>query len=287
MATQDVFINSDHIGEYIDMGSETLHYFQAGEGESLLLVHGEAQSLFTWHEVIYPLAEHYNVLAVDLFGHGYSSAPDIEYTIRQHSETLREFLIAKGIERTHIIAFSMGAIYALDFAQQNPDMVDKLVLISPGGITPQMPFYVRMYESALLSVFAGLFFSEKKVRELLMENFFDQTNVTDDIVTQYFLPLISKERRNVLTATFQSFDEEDVLSALRTTAASTLILWGADDKWHPTEMLTVFQMALKNCETATIRNCGHLLHEEKPDRFLDAVLPFLGVNTAMEAQEGV
>ncbi len=285
MATQDVFINSDHIGEYIDMGSETLHYLQAGEGESVLLVHGEAQSLFTWREVFYPLSEHYNVLALDLFGHGYSSAPEIEYTIRQHSETLREFLIAKGIARTHIVAFSMGAIYALDFAQQNPGMVDKLILISPGGITPQMPFSVRIYESALLSAFAGLFFSEKKVRELLMENFFDQTNVKDEIVSQYYIPLQDKERRNVLRATFQAFDEEEVLSALRATEVSTLILWGADDKWHPTEMITVFQMALKNCETATIRNCGHLLHEEKPDRFLDIVLPFLGVELP-EALEG-
>ena len=285
MATQDVFINSDHIGEYIDMGSEALHYIQAGEGESVLLVHGEAQSLYTWHEVFYPLSDCFNVLAVDLFGHGYSSAPEIEYTIRQHSETLREFLGAKGITRTHIVAFSMGAIYALDFAQQNPDMVDKLVLISPGGVTPQMPFYVRMYESAMLSAFTGLFFSEKKVRELLMENFFDQTNVTDEIVSQYYQPLIAKERRSVLSATLQAFDEEDVLSSLRATENATMILWGADDKWHPTEMLTVFQMALKNCEIATIRNCGHLLHEEKPDRFLELVLPFLGVQPARSANE--
>ncbi len=286
MATQDVFINSDHIGEYIDMGSEALHYIQAGEGESVLLVHGEAQSLYTWHEVFYPLSAYFNVLAVDLFGHGYSSAPEIEYTIRQHSETLREFLNAKGVSRTHIVAFSMGAIYALDFAQQNPDMVDKLVLISPGGVTPQMPFYVRMYESALLSVFTGMFFSEKKVRELLMENFFDQTNVTDEIVAQYYQPLMTKERRSVISATLQAFDEEDVLSALRATENDTLIFWGADDKWHPTEMLTVFQMALKNCEIATIRNCGHLLHEEKPDRFLELVLPFLGVQSARSANEG-
>ena len=285
MGTQGVFINSDHIGEYIDMGSETLHYLQAGTGENLLLVHGEAQSLYTWHEVFHPLSEHFNVLAVDLFGHGYSSVPDIEYTIRQHSETLREFLIAKGIKRTHIAAFSMGAIYALDFVQQNPDMVDKLVLLSPGGITPQMPFYLRMCESRLLSAIASILFSEKKTRELLMENFFDQTVVTDEIVSQYYQPLMSKERRGVIATTFQAFDEEEVLSALRTIEHEILILWGADDKWHPTEMLAVFQMALKNCAVNTLRNCGHLVQEEKPDRFLDLVLPFLGVAPVALEQE--
>lgn len=274
------FINNEHIGQYLEMGSESLHYIEEGRGDTIILVHSEGQSLFTWHEIFYALAEHFHVVAIDLFGHGYSSVPDIEFTIRQHSETLREFMAVKEIEKAHIIAFSLGAVYALDFVQQNPGLCSKLTLISPGGITPQMPMFVRMMDSALLNALAGLLFSEKKVRDLLTDCFFDRTLVTEQIIAQYYIPLSNRENLRVISTTLQNFDEEEVLTNLRNVEQETLILWGADDKWHPPEMLTVFQMAMKRCEVVQIRNCGHLLHEEKPERCVELLLAFLGVEKA-------
>jgi len=145
------FINSEHVGNYVEItlpglprakGEEPtpetvkIHYCEAGVGEPLILIHTVGQSLYTWRKVFDALAQHYRVIAIDLLGHGYSSRPlEFAYTIEEQSEALRLFMNAIGIRSAHIVGFSMGALYALDFVANNPDRVGKVVLLSPGGLT--------------------------------------------------------------------------------------------------------------------------------------------------------
>lgn len=284
------FVNSEHVGDYIsiqlpgfpDKNGEAepedvrVHYMEAGVGEPLILLHTIGQSLYTWREVFHPLSEHYRVIAVDLLGHGYSGRPvQFDYTIQEQADMLRLFMDAKGIESAHIAAFSVGCLYALDFAAKYPERVGRMVLSTPGGITSEMPLSVRMLDSALLGGIACRLYSRRTVEKVLSECFFDLTNINDDVLDSYYATIADTYSRKAIQLCVANLDEGDVEKLLRIIDAEVLILWGTEDKWHATESGELYHAALANAQFGVIRNAGHLLHEEKASRFVEAVLEYI------------
>ena len=272
--TAAVFVNNANIGEYIDFDGVRMHYLEKGEGFPVVLVHGIGQSLYTWRNNIDALSEHLHVYAPDLLGYGYSDKPDIGYTIGDHANMILAFMDALRIEKAYIIGFGSGGTFALDFMIRNPERVEKAVLISPGGLTKNHPFFVRMLDNSFFGNIFIRMLNQSTVRRLLEDTFFDQTFVADRIVEQYSQPLMSGEERSVLLRSIRAYDDAGVLENLRLIEHEVLLYWGEDDKWHVPAMVDLFHTALKNSEIATIRNCGHMLHEEKFEKFNKTVLNF-------------
>lgn len=282
------FINSQHTGKYVKItvpyGKKNadlelnIHYMDEGNGEPLVLIHTIGQSLYTWRNLIPKISSQYRVIALDLMGHGYSDKPaSALYTIEEHAHIIKLFLKAIGIESAHFIGFSMGCAYVTELARAEPSLVDKMILLSPGGITPQMPVFIRMLESMLFGGIASVLLSPKKIEEALQQCYLDLTLVTPDIVKGYSNPLEDVEARRALRYSAMSYDEEAAFSELRNIQNETLILLGSDDKWHTTEHAELFQAALPNAYFSVIRNAGHLLHEEKPEKIAAAILQFIPV----------
>jgi pimeloyl-ACP methyl ester carboxylesterase len=269
--------NSEHIGRYVDANGRHIHYLEQGSGEALLLIHSLGQSLFTWHRVIDVLSDHYRVVAVDLPGHGYSdkSMDEAAYAISALADTLVAFMDELGIETAHVIAFSMGGMIALDMAARFPNRIRRLVLICPGGITGTMPYQIRSLESPLTGWLTAATISPKSVANLLTDAFFDRTLITPEMVREYYKPYADKATSAALRVALRAFDEEDVMPSLRDIVHDVLIVWGVDDRWREVASAEVFHIALPRAQFALIRNCGHVLHEEKPERFLDYALDFL------------
>lgn len=284
------FINSEHTGDYVSIQlpgfpdksgvavpEETrIHYLEAGVGEPLLLIHSVGQSLYTWRNVFNCLSEHYRVIAIDLLGHGYSGRPaQFDYAIAEHSDVIRLFMDAKGIESAHFVGFSLGALYTLDFVVKNPERVGKVVLCSPGGITSEMPLAVRMLQSALLGGIASRLYSRRTLENMLSDCFFDLTNINQDMLDNYYATIADSLSRKAIQLCVANFDEAEVEKDLRTVESEVLILWGAEDKWHTPESSELYHAAIQNAQFSVVRNAGHLLHEEKAQRFTEAVLEYI------------
>lgn len=253
-----------------------IHYMEAGTGEPLILVHTIGQSLFTWRNVFFRLSEHYRVIAVDLLGHGYSDRPgSFDYSIESHSAGLVAFMDALGIESAHFVGFSMGSLYVLDIAERHPERVGKMILISPGGLTPEMPLAVRMLDSSLFGPLASRLYSIRTAEKLLEECFFDLTSITPEVVQEYYKPASDGDARRAVRRSLYHFDHEEVISKLRDVVSGVLILWASDDKWHNLEIGDFFHAALPNSQLAVIRNAGHLLHEEKPEKLIASVVEYI------------
>ncbi len=275
---------ADVIPEPVEEGPEVqherarLHYIEAGTGEPLLLIHTIGQSFYTWRKVFNRLSEHYRVIAPDLFGHGYSDRPiTFGYSIEEHTEALLRFMDALKISSAHIVAFSMGSAYALKLAMDHPERVARMVLLSPGGITPEMPLPVRMIDSPLLGFAACRLYGLKTVEKLLQESVFDLTNITQDVVQEYYRPASDPEGRRAIRLSLQNYEDEDIVANLRQLRADTLILMGTEDKWHTAETCELYHAAMRSAGFAVVRNAGHLMHEEKPDRLVAALLEFIPV----------
>lgn len=268
------FINSDHIGSYVDIGDISIHYLEAGEGDVVLLIHGIGESLYTWRKNIVELSKSYRVIALDLPGFGYSGRPDIAYTIEENSQFIEGFMNALEIKSAHIVAHGSGALYALYFMYANPKRVRRAVVIAPGGLTASCPQPVRMLGGRMMSRMSAMLLNEKTIRSLLESCYFDRTQIKDDDVKEYFTPLNDTTTRESILRSVANLNMGIVMDVLREIEHAVLIVWGVDDSWRPIEMANLFHAALTNSALVEVRNCGHLLHEEKPDRFNYIVLEF-------------
>ena len=123
----------------VSVKTVTLHgrevaYLGAGDGPVLLLIHGMAGTCENWHEVIEPLAQNHTVIAPDLPGHGVSAGGPGDYSLGNLAAGLRDLLLVLGHDRATLVGHSLGGGIAMQFAYQFPEMVDRLVLVSSGGL---------------------------------------------------------------------------------------------------------------------------------------------------------
>ncbi|MDL2220742.1 alpha/beta hydrolase [Eubacteriales bacterium OttesenSCG-928-N14] len=279
------FVYAEHVGEYVDIQGLRIHYIAAGDGDPVLFVHGIGQSGYTWRYNFMPFSEQFLCVAPDLIGYGFSDKPDLTYTIEENSEFLLAFLNALRIKQTHIVAMGTGAVYALDFMIHYPDRVGRAAMIAPGGLTSSMPSQLRMMGMGGFSRVAGATMGRRTIKNLLSQCMFDQTFITEDDVDAYFMTLDSKEAREVLKRSIINFDEDDVITKLRHLPHEVLFCWGQEDRWRPVADAKIYTAPVDNSDLFVLRNCGHLMHEEKHDQFNDFVIPFLRGDLPQEEDE--
>ncbi|MFC5066068.1 alpha/beta fold hydrolase [Actinomycetospora atypica] len=109
----------------------------AADPEVVVLLHGVAGSSATWLPVLEQLEAggcRRLVIAPDLLGHGESAGPSGDFSMGAFANGLRDLLAALGHKRVTVVGHSLGGGVALQFAYQFPEMCDRLVVVSSGGL---------------------------------------------------------------------------------------------------------------------------------------------------------
>lgn len=147
-----------------------LHCEETGDGEPLVLLHGNGEDGTYFAHQIAHFSQRFRVLALDTRGHGKSPRGEAPFTIRQFARDLLAFLDARGIERAHLLGFSDGGNIALVFALAHPERVGKLVLnganLNARGVKRSVQVPIELgYRMARL--FAGLSAKARANAEML------------------------------------------------------------------------------------------------------------------------
>ena len=129
---------------YLELYGDRVAYQDVGSGEALLLLHGMAGSSETWRAVIPQLSRRYRVVAPDLIGHGQSAKPRGDYSLGAFAVWLRDLLDELGVTRATIVGHSLGGGVAMQFVYQHPDYCQRLILISSGGLGPDVGLVLRL-----------------------------------------------------------------------------------------------------------------------------------------------
>ena len=97
---------------------------------TLLLMHGSGLSHIVWslHEQFYT-SQGFNVLSVDLPGHGDSDGPALK-SINEISDWVKELMKVSKITKISFVGHSQGCLVGIDFASRYPDLIEKLVLVA-------------------------------------------------------------------------------------------------------------------------------------------------------------
>src|ERR1044072_5879855 len=131
--------------KYLELHGDRVAYQDVGPGpEALLLIQGMAGSSETWRAVIPQLSRKYRVVAPDLLGHGQSAKPRGDYSLGAFAVWLRDLLAELEISRVTIVGQSLGGGVAMQFVYQHPDRCERLILISSGGLGPDVGWTLRM-----------------------------------------------------------------------------------------------------------------------------------------------
>jgi pimeloyl-ACP methyl ester carboxylesterase len=128
--TKDAERQHPPIGRFLDVDGVRLHYIERGQGEPLVLIHGNGTMIqdFTVSGLVDRLAERYRVIVIDRPGYGYSSRPRQLWTPRAHAHLFRTALEQLGVEQATIYGHSWGTLVAVALALEFPSFVRSLVL---------------------------------------------------------------------------------------------------------------------------------------------------------------
>lgn len=117
-----------------------LHFIEQGQGQPLILLHGNGESCDYFEHQIPYFSKDYRVIAIDTRGHGQSPRGEKPFTIAQFAEDLHDFMDESDIEKAVLLGFSDGGNIALTFALKYPERVDKMILdganLFPRGVKP-------------------------------------------------------------------------------------------------------------------------------------------------------
>src|SRR5579875_3354668 len=227
----------------ITVHGHSVAYVEQGGGPVLLLIHGMAGTLDTWRAVIGPLAQSATVLAIDLPGHGSSSPAGGDYSLGSLAAFLRDVLAALGHERVTAVGHSLGGGIAMQFSYQFPEMIERLVLVSSGGLGLEVSPALRAASLPGANLFLSLTaepvrrVSELAGRALRAANISPGAHV-DELVRSY-ASLADTAQREAFLATVRSVvgprgqivGAGDRLHLARETPV--LLVWGADDPIIP------------------------------------------------------
>lgn len=116
----------------------------AGSGPTILLIHGIGDDSETWRGIIPQLARNHTVIAPDLLGHGRSDKPRADYSVAGFANGLRDLLAVLDIDRATVIGHSLGGGVASQFTYQYPELVERLILVSAGGVSREVHPLLRL-----------------------------------------------------------------------------------------------------------------------------------------------
>ena len=103
-------------------------YIEKGQGEPLILLHGNGENVDYFVGQMDAFAQYFHVYALDTRGHGKTPRGTAPFTIRQFADDLLAFLDAHSIDKAHLLGFSDGGNIAMVFAMKYPERVNKLIL---------------------------------------------------------------------------------------------------------------------------------------------------------------
>ena len=128
--TKDAERRHPPIGRFLHVDGVRLHYLERGQGEPLVLIHGNGTMIqdFTVSGLVDRLAERYRVIVFDRPGYGYSSRPRGLWTPRAHASLYRKALEQLGVEGAAVYGHSWGTLVAVALALEAPGLVRSLVL---------------------------------------------------------------------------------------------------------------------------------------------------------------
>ena len=262
----------------LDMGGYTLHYIDLGEGEPVVLVHGFADSSYSWHQNALALKRAGNrLIMVDLPGHGLSDAPPdpYQYTVDNQARAVVTLTEKLGIRDFSIVGHCTGGSIALFIARNHPEKIRRLALIDP---IPYKPPAIQLLKLPGAEFIVANYGGPFTVRMGLEDAFYDSNQVSETMVNEYARPMSRPGYAKTLVSMQKQFYSPGFYAAAREyekIRRPTLIIWGKADTWVTPEEGRRLSASISGSDLRILDRCGHNSHQECRDTVTPLLMEFL------------
>ncbi len=270
------------IGKFLDVDGLRLHYIERGEGEPVVLIHGNGTMIqdFTVSGLVDRLASRYRVIVFDRPGYGYSSRPRQLWTPRAHAKLFQSALGQLGIEQATVLGHSWGTLVAVALALECPSLVRSLVLAS-GYYYPTLRADTFLFSPPALPVIGDAMrhtISPLVARAILpglIKQMFAPADVPERFERQFPKEMMlrpSQLRAAAEDAALMTPSAMELQHHYRELRMPVTIIAGADDQiadvGRQSERL---HRELPQSEFIALPGLGHMVHHLDPDAVAGAV----------------
>lgn len=270
-------MTSPEVGTTIDAAGIATNVHMAGEGETVLLLHGSGPGVSAWANwrlALPELSRSFRVVAPDIVGFGYTDRPDgVRYDLPTWTAHAVGVLDTLGVERAHVVGNSFGGSLALSLAIHHPHRLGRLVLMGSVGV----PFAITPGLDAVW----GYEPSVEAMAALLRLFAYDTSALPPDLAELRYRASIRPEVQEAYRTMFPA-PRQAALEAMthrvediRAIGAPTLIVHGRDDRVIPVQNAFDLLGMIDESELHVFGQCGHWTQIEYAEPFATLVTDFL------------
>lgn len=233
--------------EYTSMGA--IHYLHhPGAKDKIIFLHGLGSSTKAWAKLVQFLPNELDVFLIDLLGHGDSDAPEMEYTISNQFQALREFIAMRNNGDSYIFGHSYGGWVAAYYASQHCT-TKGIILEDSAGLKEQ---FLSIKQSGKESEY-----KESLLRAAMM--------VTGN--KEYVF-------KSIIESNFNGEDQltSEILSAI---SSKTKLIWGSEDRMVEKGYAQIFNKEIKDSTLDIIEGAGHDPHYTNAKQVSEIITNFI------------
>ncbi|WP_291990901.1 alpha/beta hydrolase [Luteitalea sp.] len=269
----------------------------AGSGPVVVLLHGVGDSSTTWEPVHAKLAQRFTVIAPDMLGHGESDKPRADYSLAAFASGLRDLLTTLEIDRVTLVGHSLGGGLAAQFAYQYPHFVERMVLVSAGGVTKDVSVALRvaampMGAEALCALklpgaLSALGLVSRVVGSVKGSARFTRDvaslpRLVDGLCKPGAVDAFARTLRAVVDTRGQFVTMLDRTYLMHDLPVQ--IIWGEDDLIIPVSHARLAHEQIPGSRLEIFEKSGHMPHGDHPNRFVEVVQRFIDSTTPHQHQ---
>lgn len=236
-------------------------YLEAGEGPSILLVHGFSGAKNHWRSVMMGLKRHFHVVAVEVPGFNLTQwLPGEKHSLRYLTDWMDAFASAIQLKEFHIVGFSAGACLGAYYAFTHPDKVLSLSFISfPNVYFEEEQLYKNVFDECLYTqiqcakdvdgLWSSLFYEPPQVPNFFQHIFYN--------VLKYRMPALRRILQDL------SDGATILMPRLRHIKCAVLAIRGDHDENSSPEIAAYLSRTVPRIQLAEIKNAKHLCYVER------------------------
>jgi magnesium chelatase accessory protein len=279
-----------HASGFVEAGGLRWHIQRMGAGPVVLLLHGTGAATHSWRGLMPLLAAHFSVVAIDLPGHGFTSAPRAEgYALPAMAKSVATLLHTIEAKPALMIGHSAGAAItarmALDGSTACPVVsINGALLPFPGAARLIFPAIAR---ALVLNPFVPRLFALQAQSRTLVARFLARntgSRIDAEGARLYQSLFACSGHCAGALAMMANWDLDALERELPGLRVPILLLAGENDAAVPPDVADRVCVRVSNGDPRILTKLGHLAHEEAPDRVADEVLAFARAHAMLKAK---
>ena len=232
--------------------------------QSLVFIHGSGSDHSAWLHQYARLHKYYNILAIDLPGHGRSGGSG-EADVADYSVWVKKLLDILDLKRAVLVGHSLGAAITLRFALNYPQEIAGIVLVGGGMKMPVNPFFLEFLKTNPPEV-------PTEIIDLICKYSLAKENRS-----KFSAPLqknLSQSKVDVLYGDLSACNELDLTREAGKISVPALIICGAEDKMTPPDFSRQLAASISKAMLEIVEGAGHMVMLERPAEFNASVEKF-------------